>query len=69
MKVIKILSKEVNYETYAKKNTCAIHINPIQDGVWVKRPPTTFPPETSTNVGISSQNFLTFSFNPFATLR
>ena len=27
-----------------------------------------FFPVTSTNVGISSQNFVTFSFNPFATL-
>ena len=34
-----------------------------------KAPPATnFSPATSTNVGISSQNFLTFSFNPFATL-
>ena len=31
-------------------------------------PPTSFPPATSTNVGITSQNSLTFSFNPFATL-
>ena len=27
-----------------------------------------FFPVTSTNVGISPQNFVTFSFNPFATL-
>ena len=27
--------------------------------------PTSFSPVTSTNVGISPQNFLTFSFNPF----
>ena len=27
-----------------------------------------FSPVTSTNVGISPQNFLTFSYNPFATL-
>ena len=27
-----------------------------------------FSPVTSTNVGISPQNFLTFIFNPFATL-
>ena len=31
-------------------------------------PLTSFVPVTSTNVGISSQNFLTFGFNPFATL-
>ena len=33
-----------------------------------KGPPTSFSPTTSTNVGISSQNFLTFSCNLFATL-
>ena len=31
-------------------------------------PPTGFFPVTSTNVELSSQNFLTFSFNPFDTL-
>ena len=31
-------------------------------------PPTGFSPEASTNVGFSPQNFLAFSFNPFATL-
>ena len=30
--------------------------------------PTSFSPVTSTNVGSSPQNFLTFSFNPFARL-
>ena len=30
--------------------------------------PTNFNPVTSTKIGISSQNFLTFSFNPFSTL-
>ena len=33
-----------------------------------KRPPTSFLPLTSTNVGISPENFLTFSFNTFGTL-
>ena len=33
-----------------------------------KGPPTSFLPVTSTNVGIGPYNFLTFSFNPFATL-
>ena len=33
-----------------------------------KAPPTSFSPVTSTNVGISSQNFLTFSFNPYDRL-
>ena len=30
--------------------------------------PTSFSPVTSTNVRFGPQNFLTFSFNPFATL-
>ena len=42
--------------------------NPIQDGGGPKGPSTSFSPITSTNVGISPQNVLTFSFNPFATL-
>ena len=33
-----------------------------------KSPPTSFSPVTSANVGIRPQNFLTFIFNPFATL-
>ena len=33
-----------------------------------KDPPTSFSPVTSTNVGISPKNFLTFRFNPLATL-
>ena len=33
-----------------------------------KSPPTSFAPITSTNVGISPQNFLTFSFHPFDRL-
>ena len=51
------------------KISCLIekNINPIQDG-GQKDPPTSFPPVTSTNVGISQQNFVAFSFNPFATM-
>ena len=33
-----------------------------------KRPPTSFSSVTSTNVEFGPENFLTFSFNPFATL-
>ena len=33
-----------------------------------KAPPTSFSPVISTNVWIGPYNFLTFSFNPFATL-
>ena len=32
-----------------------------------RRPPSSFSSVTSANVGISPKNFLTFSFNPFAT--
>ena len=43
--------------------------NPIQDGRGgPKRPPASFCHITSTNVRFSPQNFLTFSFNPFAIL-
>ena len=47
-----------------------ICINPIQDGGggWQKGPPTSFSPVTSTNVELSPQKFLTFSFNTFATV-
>ena len=39
--------------------------NPIQYGVGGKKgPPINFFTVTSTNVGISTQNFLTFSFSP-----
>ena len=37
-------------------------------GAGAKRPPTCFSPVNSTNVGISRQNLLTFSFNSFAAL-
>ena len=48
--------------------------NPFQDGEgWggcgdKKSSPTSFSAVGSPNVGISTQNLLTFSFNPFATL-
>ena len=49
-----------------------VFLNPIQDGVgWgggKRGPPTSFSPVISTNVGISLQNFLTFSLNPFDRL-
>ena len=35
---------------------------------WQKEPPTSFSPLPSRNIGISLKNFLTFSFNSFATL-
>ena len=36
----------------------------VQKGI----PPTSFSPVTSTNIEFGPQNFLAFSFNPFATL-
>ena len=47
-----------------------LSVNPIQNGGGPKSPlpPTSFSPVTSTNVGVRPQNFLTFSFNPFAAL-
>ena len=53
-----------------KKNTkfdYNLNVNPIQDSGGQKDP-TSFSLVTSTNVGISSQNFLAFSFNLFPTL-
>ena len=43
-------------------------VNTIQDGREQKGFPNSSSPVTSTNIGISPQNFLTFSFNPFAPL-
>ena len=37
-------------------------------GGGAKRPPASFSPVTSSNVGIIPQNLLTFSFNAFAAL-
>ena len=44
-----------------------LKVNPIQDG-GAKRLPTSFSLVTSTIVGISPENFLISSFNPFYTL-
>ena len=43
-------------------------VNYIQDGGDKKAPSNSFSSVTSANVGISPQNFLTFSVNLFATL-
>ena len=44
-------------------------VNPIQDGEEEQKSPLyRFFPSTSTNVEISPQNLLNFSFDPFATL-
>ena len=68
LKEAKYFKEVTDFKSYNVK-----YFNPIQDGggQWragQKGPPTSFSPVTSTNVGISPQNFLTFSFNPFATL-
>ena len=42
--------------------------NPIQDGGGPRKRPISFSPVTSRNVKISSQDFLTFNFDCFATL-
>ena len=46
--------------------TLKLYFNPIQDEGGKKAPPTS--PSPSTDVEIRPQNFLTFSFYPFATL-
>ena len=53
-----------------RKNLTVV-LNPIQDGGGggaKRHSPSIFSPVTSTNVGISPQNFLTSSYNPFAIL-
>lgn len=54
------------------KNGLLFNFNPIQDGGRGGKkslhPPTSFSSVTSGKVGISSQNFLTFTFNLFPTL-
>ena len=57
------------YMLLERKHSPLFHFNPIQDGGSKSLPTTTsFSPATSTNIGISLQNFVTFSFNTFATL-
>ena len=68
-KAIMLRSKLQNPYLKCKSEEARALFNPIQDRGWrAKRPPTSFCPVTSTNVGIRPQHFLTFSFNPFATL-
>ena len=57
------------FSVYTRNSDRGLCFNPIQDGEGgAKRPPTSFFPVTSTNVGMGPYNFLTFSFNPFGTL-
>ena len=71
------MSKNVVSKNEANDNSCFLFIKKkiIQKLLILfrtrggrKGPPTSFSPVTSTNVGISPQNFLTFSFNLFDTL-
>ena len=75
-KMIKLLRSTKNKVTEDKKLKIYLiqrllkldhcnNVKPIQDGGQKKRPPTCFSSVTSTNVGISPQNFLDFSFNSF----
>ena len=52
---------------YFSGTRCSLAICSLARGS-KKAPPTSFSPVTSTNVGFGPQNFLTFSFNLFATL-
>ena len=65
------------FNTFNLSNSSAIvqnhhfywSFNPIQNGMGVQKgPPTNFSLATSTNLGISLQIFLTFSFNSFDRL-
>ena len=67
------LHKNMNWATFFKNESYALVLtNPIQGEAGGHPPPPPPPirtsPVTSTNVGISPQNFLTFRYNPFATL-
>ena len=58
--------KEALYKVKASGQHLCFY--PIQDGgEGQKAPSTSFSPATSASVGISPENFLSFSFNPFAT--
>ena len=64
------LSLHPNYDnSYLFVNGAEIY-NPIQveQKAPLPSPTTSFSPVTSTNVGFSTANFLTFSFNPFSRL-
>ena len=59
---------ENNNRTKNKGVEIVVPLTLFRMGVGQKGPPTSFSPVTSPNVGISHQNFLTFSFNPFSIL-
>ena len=51
-----------------KNNLLEPNINPIKDEGPKKAPPTSFSPITFISTGTNPRNFLTFSFDSFATL-
>ena len=67
--ILKVILKKHHFDKF-----CLIVIDifrkmkPKKNGGGQKGSRTSFSPVTYTNVGISPRNFLTFSFNPFATL-
>ena len=65
---VKSCSYRKYFESFVIFFCAFIIVNPIQDGGAKEAPPASFSPVISTNVGFGPQNFLTFSFNPFATL-
>ena len=64
--------RDSSASTYFFNDNTALYtlFNPFQDGGGggQKGPPNSFSLVNSTNIGILPQNFLTFSFDPFATL-
>ena len=73
--VIKVFQHRLFVSKSSETSTMYFELNPIyHGGGWGggggKKilPPTISSLVASTNVGISPKNFLTFSFNPFATL-
>ena len=67
MQIFKDLTRRTTSDKILRDKTFNIAKYPKCDGS-KKALRTSFPPVTSTNVKVSHQNFLTFSFNPFATL-
>ena len=51
-----------------RADNLVLTFEPIQDGGGAQKSLCQVSTASSTNVAISPQNFLTFSFNPFATL-
>ena len=73
----RIMSKKISFcfLKFLSLDTQSIEVTYAKSAVFTlfrtggtKRPPTSFFPVTSTNVEISFQNLLTFSFKPFGTL-